>query len=527
MKARTAITPTRAENFAEWYQQVIRAADLAETSSVRGCMVIKPWGYGIWELIQGILDRMIKASGHKNAYFPLFIPLSFFEREAAHVEGFAKECAVITHSRLVQGENGTLHPASPLAEPLIVRPTSETIIGESFARWIQSHRDLPLLINQWANVVRWEMRPRMFLRTTEFLWQEGHTAHATAEEAREETERMLEIYRSLAEEFLAIPVTCGEKSQGERFPGAEMTLTIEALMQDGKALQMGTSHFLGQNFARSCNIQFTAANGSRMYPWTTSWGVSTRLIGGVIMTHGDDDGLVLPPAIAPVQIIILPIFHDGEDVDRILEAADRLCGELRNTIWRNAPLRVEVDKREMRGGEKYWEYAKKGVPIRLEIGARDIASDRVTFTRRDMKERHQMAPDAFIGSIGELLNDIHGELFLRAYRRQVEQTVTATTFDEFHAHFAAGGGFVRTYFCGDGAIEERIRENLGVTSRCFPIGGKAIPIPALSTLHILGVRCFGQGHTSCGLKITRHPMTAGVCPTGNGIPYHYSAAFQN
>lgn len=328
-KIRHAINPTRSEDYPEWYQQVIRAADLAEVSPVRGCMVIKPWGYAIWERMQSILDGMFKATGHKNAYFPLFIPLRYFQKEAEHVAGFAKECAVVTHTRLEADEAGKLQPASPLEEPLIVRPTSETIIGEMFAQWIHSYRDLPLLINQWANVVRWEMRTRLFLRTSEFLWQEGHTAHRTAAEAQEETARMLEVYRKFAEEDMAMPVICGEKSPHERFPGAVQTFCIEAMMQDRKALQAGTSHFLGRNFSRSAHIAFTDENGQEALAWTTSWGSSTRLMGGLIMTHADDDGLVLPPQLAPTQVVILPVIHGDASRVPVLEYAERLQRELR------------------------------------------------------------------------------------------------------------------------------------------------------------------------------------------------------
>jgi prolyl-tRNA synthetase len=328
-KPRTAITPTREENYAEWYQQVVKAADLAENSAVRGCMVIKPWGYALWENMQRALDDMFKATGHQNAYFPLFIPLSFLQKEATHVEGFAKECAVVTHHRLEMGPEGKLIPAGELEEPLIVRPTSETIIGDAFARWVQSYRDLPLLINQWANVVRWEMRTRMFLRTTEFLWQEGHTAHATAEEALEETMRMLAVYADFAENWLAVPVIQGEKTAGERFPGADHTFCIEAMMQDRKALQAGTSHFLGQNFAKASDIKFLDSQGVQQHAWTTSWGSSTRMIGSLIMTHSDDDGLVLPPKVAPAHVAIIPIFRNDEDKPRVLEYCNAVARELR------------------------------------------------------------------------------------------------------------------------------------------------------------------------------------------------------
>ena len=339
----TAITPTRADNFPEWYQQVIKAADLAENSDVRGCMIIKPWGWGIWENMQRQLDAMFKETGHVNAYFPLFIPLSFLEKEAKHVEGFAKECAVVTHHRLEE-KDGKLVPAGELAEPLIVRPTSETIIGAAYARWVQSYRDLPLLINQWANVVRWEMRPRLFLRTAEFLWQEGHTAHETMEEAVDETDKMLGVYEKFAREHLALPVVTGEKSEGERFPGAVSTLCIEAMVQDRKAIQAGTSHFLGQNFSRASGIEFAARDGSRQFAWTTSWGVSTRLIGTLIMAHSDDDGLVLPPRVAPAQIVILPVMAKEESRAAVLEAAGKLAAELRGQTAFGEPIRVEIER---------------------------------------------------------------------------------------------------------------------------------------------------------------------------------------
>src|SRR5471030_337893 len=352
----TAITPTREQDFPEWYQQVVRAADLAENSDVRGCMVIKPWGYGIWENMQRALDAMFKATGHKNAYFPLFIPLSYLQKEAEHVEGFAKECAVVTHHRLEVNADGKLVPASPLSEPLVVRPTSETIIGASYAKWVQSYRDLPILINQWANVVRWEMRPRLFLRTTEFLWQEGHTVHETEAEARAETKQMLEVYEKFVRDHLAIPVYSGEKSEGERFPGAVQTLAIEAMVQDRKAIQAGTSHFLGQNFSRASGIQFQNREGKQEFGWTTSWGISTRLIGTVLMAHADDDGLVLPPRIAPAQVVILPITPKPETRDAVFAAADHLAAQLcAQTAFGGEPVSVEVDKRDLGGGTKNWE----------------------------------------------------------------------------------------------------------------------------------------------------------------------------
>jgi prolyl-tRNA synthetase len=375
-KAQTAIVPTRSENYPEWYLKVIDAADLAENSDVRGCMVIKPWGYALWENIQRVLDGMFKATGHVNAYFPVFIPVSYLEKEAAHVEGFAKECAVVTHHRL-EAKDGKLIPVGELEEPLVVRPTSETIIGASFAKWIQSYRDLPLLINQWANVVRWEMRTRLFLRTAEFLWQEGHTAHATAEEAVEETMRMLGVYADFAENYMAMPVIQGEKTASERFPGAVQTFCIEAMMQDRKALQAGTSHFLGQNFAKASDIRFQDDKGQMVHAWTTSWGVSTRLIGGMIMTHSDDDGMVCPPKLAPEQIIIIPVIQKAEDRDRVMTYCKALEKELEAQTYAGAPVRVHLDARDMRGGDKAWQWIKKGAPIRLEIGPRDIDKDSV------------------------------------------------------------------------------------------------------------------------------------------------------
>src|ERR671931_624354 len=356
--SKTAITPRRDEDFPEWYQQVIRAAELAEPSDVRGCMVIRPWGYGIWENMQRQLDALIRATGHRNAYFPLFIPLSYFAKEAEHVEGFAKECAVVTHYRLkIDKEAGLVpDPESKLTEPLIVRPTSETIIGASYAKWVQSYRDLPILINQWATVVRWEMRPRLFLRTTEFLWQEGHTVHETEAEAREETQRMLDVYETFARDHCAIPVFAGEKSESERFPGAVQTLTIEAMAQDRNAIQAGTSHFLGQNFARASGIQFQNREGKQEFGWTTSWGMTTRMVGTVVMTHGDDDGLVLPPRLAPTQIIILPVTPKEETRAKVLETCDGLALQLRGKFFGQRPLEVDVDKRDLGGGIKNWEW---------------------------------------------------------------------------------------------------------------------------------------------------------------------------
>ena len=480
-KAQTAITPTRADNYQDWYQEVIKAADLAETSDVRGCMVIKPWGYALWENIQHVLDGMFKATGHVNAYFPLFIPVSFLEKEAAHVEGFAKECAVVTHHRL-EARDGKLVPVGELEEPLVVRPTSETIIGASFAKWVQSYRDLPLLINQWANVVRWEMRTRLFLRTTEFLWQEGHTAHATRDEAVEETMRMLGVYAEFAENYMAMPVIQGEKTAGERFPGAVSTFCIEAMMQDRKALQAGTSHFLGQNFSRASGIQFTDANNTPTHAWTTSWGVSTRLVGGMIMTHADDDGMVCPPRLAPQHVVIIPIARKPEERQRVLDYCRALEKDLEAQTFAGAPLRVQVDERDAGGGAN-WYWIKKGVPIRLEIGPRDIDKDSVFMGRRDKgpKEKLSLARGELIAKAPAILQEIQDALFARALAFRNEHTRVIDTKDDFYAFFAdppkarendptpIHAGFAMAHFNGDPALEAKIKDDLKVTVRCIPV----------------------------------------------------------
>src|SRR4030088_266160 len=413
---KTAISPRREEDFPEWYQQVIRAAELAESSDVRGCMVIRPWGYGIWENMQRHLDVMFRATGHRNAYFPLFIPLSYFAKEAEHVEGFAKECAVVTHSRLEVDADGKMKPSSPLKEPLVVRPTSETIIGASYAKWVQSYRDLPILINQWANVVRWEMRPRLFLRTTEFLWQEGHTVHETEAEARAETRQMLDVYETFVRDHLAIPVFTGEKSESERFPGAVQTLSIEAMVQDRKAIQAGTSHFLGQNFSRASGIQFQTRDGKQEFGWTTSWGLSTRMVGTLIMAHADDDGLVLPPRMAPTHVVIIPITPKEETRAAVLAEADKLAAQLRELSYHRAPLEVEVDKRDLGGGVKNWEWIKKGVPLRVELGPRDLESGHVAVSRRDqpVKSKEFLSREELVRRAVELLDSIQSDLFQRA-----------------------------------------------------------------------------------------------------------------
>jgi prolyl-tRNA synthetase len=482
---RTAITPRREDDFPEWYQQVIRAAAMAEPSDVRGCMVIRPWGYGIWENMQRQLDAMFRATGHRNAYFPLFIPLSYMAKEAEHVEGFAKECAVVTHSRLEADADGKLVPASPLTEPLVIRPTSETIIGASYAKWVQSYRDLPILINQWCNVVRWEMRPRIFLRTTEFLWQEGHTVHETEAEARAETKQMLDVYETFVRDHLAVPVFGGEKSESERFPGAVQTLCIEAMVQDRKAIQAGTSHFLGQNFARASGIQFQSRTGAQEYGWTTSWGMSTRLIGTVIMAHADDDGLVLPPRIAPTHIVILPITPKEDTRDRVLEAADRLAAELRTQTFCGAPLEVEVDRRELGGGLKNWDWIKKGVPLRVELGPRDLESGNVAVSRRDqpVKSKEFVATAELVRQAAGILDSIQNNLLQRATEFRDANTRSIDTKEEFYDFFTSKnsakpeihGGFALAHWDGSRAVEEQIKSDLKVTIRCIPFDDPANP----------------------------------------------------
>lgn len=472
-----AISPRRAEDFPEWYQQVIKAADLAENSEVRGCMVIKPWGYSLWERMQQVLDGMFKATGHKNAYFPLFIPLGHLEKEAEHVEGFAKECAVVTHHRLEQ-RDGKLVPAGELTEPLVVRPTSETIIGAAYARWVKSYRDLPVLINQWANVVRWEMRPRLFLRTAEFLWQEGHTAHETEAEAMEETERMLHVYETFARDYLAIPVLVGEKSESERFPGAVKTLCIEAMVQDRKAIQAGTSHFLGQNFAKASGIQFQSREGRLEHAWTTSWGVSTRLIGTLIMAHADDDGLVLPPMIAPAHVAILPITPKEETRAAVLQAADRLAEKLRQMQWRGAPVSVEVDRRDLGGGVRAWDWIKKGVPVRMEIGPRDLENGTVALSRRDEPHKAKNFPsmDAVPEILPGILDSIQDGLLARATKFRDQHLRPISSKEEFYEFFTPKnpdkpeihGGFALAHWNGGAAVEERVKADLKVTIRCIP-----------------------------------------------------------
>jgi prolyl-tRNA synthetase len=473
---KTAITPTRGENYPEWYQQVVRAAELAENSDVRGCMVIKPWGYALWENIRTGLDKMFKETGHVNAYFPLFIPLSHLEKEAEHVDGFAKECAVVTHHRLEQGPDGKLVPAGELEEPLVVRPTSETIIGSTFAKWVESYRDLPLLINQWANVVRWEMRTRLFLRTAEFLWQEGHTAHETEAEAWTETRLILDLYKKFAEEYMAMPVLIGEKTAGERFPGAVSTLCIEAMMQDRKALQAGTSHFLGQNFAKASNIQYSNRDGGKDFAWTTSWGVSTRLIGGMIMTHGDDDGMIMPPRLAPQHVVILPIIRNEEDRESILAYCNEIAVELRKQRFHERDVEVVVDARDINAGEKGWSWVKKGIPVRAEVGPRDMANNSVFMARRDTGKKEGVGKDEFVANIVQTLEDIQQSLLQRALDYRAENTKEIDSYDAFVEFFTpenkdrpeAHGGFAMSHWCDGDECENKINDELSVTIRTVP-----------------------------------------------------------
>lgn len=475
---RTAINPTREKDYPGWYQEVIKAADLAENSVVRGCMVIKPWGYAIWEHIQQELDKQIKATGHQNFYFPMLVPLSFMAKEADHVDGFAKECAVVTHHRLEEDEEKGLVPAGKLEEPLVIRPTSEAIIGDAYSRWINSYRDLPLLGNQWANVMRWEMRPRMFLRTSEFLWQEGHTAHANKEEAVEEAEKMLQVYKELSEDYLAVPVVLGEKTANEKFPGADTTYCLESMMQDKKALQAGTSHFMGQNFAKAFDIKFLSDKGIEEHAWTTSWGVTTRLIGGVIMTHSDDNGLALPPKIAPIQVVIIPLVHKKEDEQRILDYCQEINNKIKNLTYNGQKIRVEVDLKEKTPGEKSWGWIKKGVPIRLEIGQKEVANNSVFMGRRDLDPTDKNCVDIkeFIDKAKEILIEIQNNLFNKALKFQTDNSFTANSSEEFYKLFKKESeqpGFVMAYWAGDNKTENELKQRLKVTARCIPLKTKS------------------------------------------------------
>lgn len=478
-KPRTAITPTREEDFPQWYQSVVRAADMAENSAVRGCMVIKPYGYAIWENLQREFDVLIKREGVQNAYFPLLIPLSYLSREAEHVEGFAKECAIVTHHRLEKDKDGRLVPApdSELAEPYVIRPTSETIIGETFAGWVQSYRDLPLKINQWANVMRWEMRPRIFLRTSEFLWQEGHNVFATAEEAQADARRMLEVYTEFCENYLAMPVVPGEKTADERFPGAVNTYTIEALMQDGKALQAGTSHYLGQTFSRSANIKFLNRDGQEELAYTTSWGISTRLIGGLIMTHGDDDGLQVPPKLAPYHAVIVPILREDQDRDAILA----FCRTLKEHLV-GSGFRIHVDESEARTPDKIWHAIKRGVPVRIEVGKREVDEGQVTIARRDLGKEGKkvLSVNELYNTLDEILQDIQNNLFVRAQQRTQAATFDVKNVKEIKAFFESGeSGWVKApvSVLEDGAYEA-VKKEYSLSSRCIPFseGGEKVII---------------------------------------------------
>lgn len=464
---------SRSESYSQWYNDLVMKADLAENSAVRGCMVIKPYGYAIWEKMQAELDRMFKETGHENAYFPLFIPKSFLSKEAAHVEGFAKECAVVTHYRLKNSPDGKgviVDPEAKLEEELIVRPTSETIIWSTYKNWIQSYRDLPILVNQWANVVRWEMRTRLFLRTAEFLWQEGHTAHATEKEAIEEAEQMLEVYADFAERFMAVPVIKGIKSANERFAGALETYCIEALMQDGKALQAGTSHFLGQNFAKAFDVTFVDKNNKQEYVWATSWGVSTRLMGALIMTHSDDNGLVLPPKLAPYQVVIVPIYKNEEQLNAISEKVKELMPKLRKL-----GVSVKFDNNDTKKpGWKFAEYELKGVPVRLAMGARDLENGTVEVARRDTLTKETVALDGIETYIEQLLIDIQANIYKKAYDYRASVTREVNSYDEFKVEIEKGG-FLLCHWDGTPETEEKIKEDTKATIRCIPLDGDKTP----------------------------------------------------
>ncbi len=461
---------SREEDYSQWYNELVAKADMAEHSAVRGCMVIKPYGYAIWENMQAALDKMFKETGHSNAYFPLFIPKSFFSKEASHVEGFATECAVVTHYRLKNDGSGNIivDEEAKLEEELIVRPTSETIIWNTYRGWIQSYRDLPILVNQWANVVRWEMRTRLFLRTAEFLWQEGHTAHASAQEAIEETERMLEVYADFAENWMAVPVVRGKKTANERFAGALDTYCIEALMQDGKALQAGTSHFLGQNFAKAFDVKFTSKEGKLDYVWATSWGVSTRLIGALIMAHSDDSGLVLPPKLAPIQVVIVPIYRSDEELQKITELADKFSKELKAM-----GISVKYDDRDtLRPGFKFAEYEMKGVPVRIAIGGRDLENGTVEIARRDTKDKQTISQDGLAVYIDKLLKEIQLNIYNKALKFREENTREANSYEEFKELLDTKAGFISAHWDGTSETEKLIKDETKATIRCIPLNNK-------------------------------------------------------
>lgn len=465
--------PKRSEDYSLWYNELVKRADLAENSDIRGCMVIKPYGYSIWEKIQAQLDKMFKETGHENAYFPLFIPKSYLSREASHVEGFAKECAVVTHYRLKSSEDGksvVVDPEAKLEEELIVRPTSETVIWSAYKNWIQSYRDLPLMINQWANVVRWEMRTRLFLRTTEFLWQEGHTAHSTKQEALDETLQMLNVYAEFAEAFMAMPVVKGLKTPGERFAGAEDTYCIEGMMQDGKALQAGTSHFLGQNFAKAFDVKFATKEGGLDFVWGTSWGVSTRLMGALIMAHSDDNGLVLPPKLAPIQVVIIPIFRSGEELDAVSAKAMEIMSKLRSL-----GILVKFDARDAyKPGWKFAEYELKGVPVRIAIGPRDLEKNTVEIARRDTltKTSVSLNDSAIEDIIPRLLSEIQQNIYDKALAFRNEKTTEVNSWEEFREVLETKGGFISAHWDGTAETEEEIKEITKATIRCIPLDRK-------------------------------------------------------
>ena len=482
---------SRSEDYSQWYIDLVRKAGLADYSAVKGCMVIKPYGFAIWENMRDTLDRMFKETGHVNAYFPLFIPKSFLSKEAAHVEGFAKECAVVTHYRLKNAEDGSgvvVDPDARLEEELIVRPTSETIIWNTYRDWIQSYRDLPLLINQWANVVRWEMRTRLFLRTAEFLWQEGHTAHATREEAIEETRKMLDVYATFAEEWMALPVVKGVKTANERFAGAEDTYCIEALMQDGKALQAGTSHFLGQNFAKAFDVQFSSKEGTLEYVWATSWGVSTRLMGALVMAHSDDEGLMIPPKIAPQQVVIVPIPKPLAELD---EAINNVARELRA---RGIRVKIDTDDQN-RPGYKFAEYEKIGIPVRLAVGARDLAAGTIEVARRDTREKTSVALEGIGEYVANLLDEIQLNLFERAKSYRDEHITRVDTWDEFVKALDEKGGFISAHWDGTGETEDLIKDETKATIRCIPLNnpqedGVCVRTGKPSTQRVLFARAY-------------------------------------
>ncbi|MFT5255934.1 MAG: prolyl-tRNA synthetase [Candidatus Paceibacteria bacterium] len=484
---------TREEDYSKWYNELVIKADLAENSGVRGCMVIKPYGFAIWEMMQAELDRMFKETGHQNAYFPLFIPKSYFSKEASHVDGFAKECAVVTHYRLKTAEDGSIvvDETAKLEEELIVRPTSETIIWDTYRKWIQSYRDLPLLINQWANVVRWEMRTRLFLRTTEFLWQEGHTAHATKAEAIAESEQMMNVYADFVENHMAVPVIKGLKTESERFAGALETYCIEALMQDGKALQAGTSHFLGQNFAKAFDVKFATKEGKQEYVWATSWGVSTRLMGALIMTHSDDNGLVLPPKLAPDQVVIVPIYRNNEQFDAVREVADQLMKDLRAK-----GVRVKFDKRDThKPGWKFNEYELKGVPLRIAIGPKDLEKGTVEMARRDTLTKEIVETDQVVVRVAVLLEEIQENLYTKAINYRTTHTTVVSSYDEFKKVLDEKGGFISAHWDGTTATEEKIKKETKATIRCIPLdadneGGTCIVTGNISARKVLFAKAY-------------------------------------